>query len=111
MKGRGANVLVNPVNVRCSGSRCVHLEWLFGWSENCVLYGALPESSYGLSAYAILAQSSYLECIIYLQRARFVIKNRTVLVQITSALLYVMCFGFFGNRGINTNCSCSPKLL
>ena len=54
-------------------------------------------------SYAIFAQSSYFECITYLQRARFVIKNRTVLAQVTSVLLCVMCsvcFGSFGNRGI-----------
>jgi hypothetical protein len=102
MKGRGANVLVNRVNVTCSGSRCIHIEWLFRWSENCVLVRSLAREFVWIVSYAMFAQSSYLECVTYLQRARFIIKNRTVLAQVTSALLCVMCyvcFGSFGNRG------------
>jgi len=103
MKGRGANVLVNPVNVTCSGSRCVHLEWSFRWLENCVLVRSRAREFVWIVSYTIFAQSSYLKCITYLQRARFVIKIRTVLAQVTSLLLSVkcsVCFGSFGNRGI-----------
>ena len=97
------NVVVNPVNVTCSGSRCAHIEWLFIWSENCVLVRSLAREFVWIVSYAIFAQSSYFECITCLQRAKFVIKNRAVLAQVTSVLLCVMCsvcFGSFDNRGI-----------
>ena len=103
MNGRGANVLVNPFNVTCSGSRCVRIEWLFIWSENCVLVLSLAREFVWIVSCAIFAQSSYFECIACLHRARFVIRNRTVFAQVTSVLLCVMCsvcFGSFGNRGI-----------
>ena len=57
MKGRGANVLVNPVNVTCSGSRCVHIEWLFRLSENCVLARSLAREFVWIVSYAIFVQS------------------------------------------------------
>ena len=72
-----------------SGSRCVSIEWLFTWSENCVLVRSLAREFVWIASYAIFAQSSYLECITYLQRARFVIKSHTVLAQGTSVLLCV----------------------
>jgi hypothetical protein len=104
MIGRGVNVLVNPINATCSGSRCVHFELLFGWSENCVFMGILAREFIWFVCLRDIG-TMLIECtrITYLQRARFVIKNRIVLAQVTSALLCVMCYvcvGFFGKRGI-----------
>jgi hypothetical protein len=103
MIGRGVNVSVNPINVTCSGSRCVHLE-LFGWSENCVFIGKLAKEFIWFVCLRDIG-TKLMECtrITSLQRARFVIKNRIVLAQVTSALLCVMCsvcVGFCGKREI-----------